>query len=55
VLSTARARLATLDEEALVLIGAVIEDFAMEPARRDELLVALRPIVDAISRARTKR
>ena len=55
VLSTARARLATLDEEALVLIGAVIEDLSMEPARRDTLLVALRPIVDSIARAHSKR
>jgi hypothetical protein len=33
----------------------VIEDLSMEPARRDELLVALRPIVGAISRAHSNR
>ena len=55
VLATARARLATLDEAALVLIGAVIEELAMEPERRDSLLAALHPIVDAISRAHAQR
>lgn len=55
ILTTARARLATLDEAALVLIGAVIEELAMEPERRDSLLAALHPIVDAISRAHAQR
>ena len=55
ILTTARARLATLDEATLVLIGAVIEELAMEPERRDGLLEALHPIVAAISRAHTNR
>jgi len=48
VLAATRERLARLDDETLVLVGAIVEDLAMEPARRDHLLADLRPVVDAI-------
>jgi hypothetical protein len=48
VLEAARQRLSQLDAECLVLVGAIIEELAMEPARRDELLERLRPIVARI-------
>ena len=51
VLEAARQRLSQLDAECLVLVGAIIEELAMEPARRDELLARLRPIVARIAGA----
>jgi len=51
VLEAACERLGQLDPESLVLVGAIIEELAMEPARRAELLARLRPIVVRIAGA----
>jgi hypothetical protein len=51
VLEAARERLGQLAPESLVLVGAIIEELAMEPARRAELLARLRPIVARIAGA----
>lgn len=51
VLESACERLGQLDPESLVLVGAIIEELAMEPARRAELLARLRPIVARIAGA----
>lgn len=51
VLEAARERLGQLDPESLVLVGAIIEELAMEPTRRTELLARLRPIVARIAGA----
>jgi hypothetical protein len=49
LLAAARDRLGELDAESLVLVGAIIEELAMEPARRGELHARLRPIVREIA------
>jgi hypothetical protein len=49
VLEAARDRLDKLDDETLVVIGAIIEELAMEPARRDGVLEELRPICGRIA------
>ena len=49
LLEATRDRLGELDPESLVLIGAIIEELAMEPSRREKLLDQLRPIVREIA------
>ena len=49
VLEAARDRLDKLDDETLVVIGSIIEELAMEPARRDGVLEELRPICGRIA------
>jgi hypothetical protein len=49
LLEATRDRLGELDPEILVLVGAIIEELAMEPSRRDKLLDQLRPIVREIA------
>lgn len=55
VLEQSRDRLDRLDDETLVLIGALIEELATEPATRGHILASIRPIVDAIGKVHTTR
>lgn len=55
VLEQSRERLDQLDDETLVLVGALIEELATEPATRDHILASIRPIVDAIGKVHTTR
>jgi hypothetical protein len=48
-----RDRLRALDLECLVLVGAIVEQLALEPESRDELGERLREIVRAISENRS--
>ncbi len=49
VLEAARDRIDKLDDETLIVIGSIIEELAMEPARRDSVLEELRPICGRIA------
>ena len=49
VLEAVRDRLDKLDDETLIMIGSIIEELAMEPARRDGVLDNLRPICGRIA------
>ena len=55
ILEQSREHLAHLDNETLVLIGALIEELALAPETRKTLLVELRPIVDAVAKAHATR
>jgi hypothetical protein len=54
-LEAARDRLDKLDDETLAIVGAIIEELAMEPERRDAVLCSLRPLVDDITNAYDRR
>jgi hypothetical protein len=49
LLEATRDRLGELGPESLVLVGAIIEELAMEPSHRTKLLDQLRPIVREIA------
>ncbi|HEY1818098.1 MAG TPA: hypothetical protein VGG74_37405 [Kofleriaceae bacterium] len=53
LLEATRDRLVALDLECLVLVGAIVEQLALEPESRDELGVRLREIVREIAENRS--
>jgi hypothetical protein len=53
LLEATRGRLGALDLECLVLVGAIVEQLALEPESRDELGVRLRAIVREIAESRS--
>ena len=55
VLEQSREQLGHLDNEPLVLVGALIEELALAPETRKTLLAELRPLVDAVARAHATR
>ena len=55
ILEQSREELGRLDNETLVLVGALIEELALAPETRNMLLSELRPIVDAIAKAHATR
>ncbi|MFT3698833.1 MAG: hypothetical protein QM831_37145 [Kofleriaceae bacterium] len=55
VLEQSRERLDHLDDETLILIGALVEELATESATRTLLLDSLRPMVEAITRTHAIR
>ncbi|HEX4421087.1 MAG TPA: hypothetical protein VH165_24385 [Kofleriaceae bacterium] len=55
ILEAARDRLGELDDETLTLVGAVIEELATEPGRRDAVVGRLRPIALDIAAAHRRR
>jgi hypothetical protein len=52
LVEAARDRLDALDPESLVLVGAIIEELAVEPGHRPDVLDRLRPIVRYIGARR---
>ncbi len=55
MLEQSREHLDQLDDETLLLVGALIEELATETTTHDQILSALRPIVDAIGKVHTTR
>jgi len=55
ILEQSREQLGHLDGEALVLVGALIEELALAPETRKTLLSELRPIIDAVTKAHATR